>query len=86
MPREANKLSAPKVSKLKTPGRYCDGLGLWLQVSQAGTKAWLFRYMRHGRARQMGLAALQLCGGTKSGGLPIFSLRIPQMSAKGCEN
>ena len=58
MPREANKLSAAKVSTLKTPGRYCDGLGLWLQVSQAGTKAWLFRYMRHGRAHQMGLGAL----------------------------
>ena len=58
MPREANKLSAAKVSKLKTPGRYCVGLGLWLQVSQAGTKAWLFRYMRHGRARQMSLGAL----------------------------
>lgn len=56
--REANKLSAVKVAKLKTPGRYCDGLGLWLQVSQFGTKAWLFRYTRHGRARQMGLGAL----------------------------
>ena len=58
MVREANKLSAVKVAKLKTPGRYCDGLGLWLQVSQFGTKAWLFRYTRHGRQRQMGLGAL----------------------------
>jgi Arm DNA-binding domain len=58
MPRETNKLSATKVAKLKTPGRYCDGLGLWLQVSDTGTKAWLFRYMRHGRAHQMGLGAL----------------------------
>ena len=56
--REANKLTALKVSRLKTPGRYCDGLGLWLQVSDAGTKAWLFRYTRHGRARQMGLGGL----------------------------
>ena len=56
--RQANKLSAVKVTRLKTPGRYCDGLGLWLQVSEAGTKAWLFRYTRHGRARQMGLGAL----------------------------
>ena len=48
------------MSKLKTPGRYCDGLGLWLQVSQAGTKASLFRYMRHGRARQMGVGALPI--------------------------
>ena len=56
--RQANKLSAVKVTRLKTPGRYCDGLGLWLQVSEAGTKAWLFRYTRHGRARQMGLGAI----------------------------
>ena len=58
MMREANKLSAVKVAKLKTPGRYCDGLGLWLQVSPFGTKAWLFRYTRYGRARQMGLGPL----------------------------
>jgi integrase len=58
MAREANKLSSTKVAKLKAPGRYCDGLGLWLQVSETGCKAWLFRYMRHGRARQMGLGAL----------------------------
>ena len=58
MVRQANKLSPVKVTKLKTPGRYCDGLGLWLQVSQFGTKAWLFRYTRHGRPRQMGLGAL----------------------------
>ena len=58
MARETHKPTAVKVSRLKTPGRYCDGLGLWLQVSVAGTKAWLFRYSRHGRARQMGLGAL----------------------------
>lgn len=56
--RQANKLTAVKVAKLKTPGRYCDGLGLWLQVAEGGSKAWLFRYTRHGRARQMGLGAL----------------------------
>ena len=37
------------------PGRYGDGGGLWLQVSQFGTKAWIFRFMLGGRARQMGL-------------------------------
>ena len=61
MVREANKLSPLAVKRLKMPGRYCDGLGLWLQVTAAAngvTKAWLFRYTRHGRARQMGLGAL----------------------------
>jgi integrase len=61
--REANKLTAVEVAKLTTPGRYGDGLGLWLQITQSTngegvTKSWLFRYMRHGRARQMGLGAL----------------------------
>jgi hypothetical protein len=63
MARETNKLTAVEVARLAAPGRYSDGLGLWLQVtkSESGdgvTKAWLFRYMRHGRARQMGLGPL----------------------------
>jgi integrase len=61
MARETNKLTAAKVSRLKTPGRYGDGLGLWLQVTQSGdsvTKSWLFRYMINGRARTMGVGAL----------------------------
>jgi integrase len=53
--REGNKLTALEVAKKKKTGRYCDGHGLWLQVSKSGTKAWLFRYMIDGRARHMGL-------------------------------
>jgi integrase len=56
--RQGNKLTALGVVRLKQPGRYGDGHGLWLQVSESGTKAWLFRYMREGRARQMGLVPL----------------------------
>lgn len=58
MARETNKLTTTKVASLKTPGRYNDGLGLWLQITEEGSKSWLFRYMRHGRARQMGLGPL----------------------------
>jgi integrase len=46
------------ISRVKKPGRYGDGGGLVLQVSKWGTKAWLFRYERHGRERQMGLGPL----------------------------
>lgn len=53
------KLSATKVNKLNQPGRYGDGGGLWLQVSQFGSKAWIFRFMLNGRARQMGLGPLK---------------------------
>ena len=56
--REGNRLTALEVSKRRTPGRYSDGHGLWLQISQSGTKAWLFRYMINGRARHMGLGPL----------------------------
>ena len=53
--REVNRLTAVAVARKSKPGRYGDGNGLWLQVSPAATKSWLFRYMRNGKARQMGL-------------------------------
>lgn len=56
--RQANKLTAMKVARLTKTGRYGDGHGLWLQVSKQGTKAWLFRFMRDGVPREMGLGAL----------------------------
>lgn len=56
------KLTATAVAKLKKPGHYGDGGGLWLQVSEAGTKSWVLRYTRHGKAREMGLGALHTVG------------------------
>ena len=53
--RGMKRLTALEVSRLNQPGRYGDGGGLWLQVSEFGTKAWLFRYMLAGKARHMGL-------------------------------
>jgi integrase len=62
-------LSARKVEMLKRPGRYCDGGGLWLQISQWNTKSWIFQYTsptaakrkKHGREvgriRHFGLGA-----------------------------
>jgi integrase len=58
MARSGNKLSAVAISKLKKRGVYGDGHGLYLQVSEGGTKAWLFRFMQNGRARKMGLGPL----------------------------
>ena len=55
MARTINKLSAAEIAKKTKPGRYGDGGGLWLQVSQWGTKSWIFRFMLNGKARQMGL-------------------------------
>lgn len=53
--RSVNKLSAKAVENLKKPGLHSDGLGLYLQVAPGGSKSWLFRFMKNGRARKMGL-------------------------------
>lgn len=55
MAQQSNRLTAVKVAKITKPGRYGDGGGLWLQVAPGGSKQWLFRYQRAGRARQMGI-------------------------------
>ena len=53
-------LTAVAISKMSKPGRYAAGDGLYLQVSQPGTKAWVFRYQRDGKARHMGLGPVGL--------------------------
>jgi hypothetical protein len=53
----AKQLSAVAVAKLTKPGRYAVGNGAYLQISQWGTKAWVFRYTRDGRARHLGLGS-----------------------------
>jgi integrase len=53
-------LTAKIVQRLKSEGRYKDGFmpGLYLQVSQTGTKSWLLRYEVNGRReRWMGLGS-----------------------------
>jgi integrase len=61
MARPTNKLSVKFTEKqdLK-PGLYGDGGGLYLQVSDFKTKAWVFRFMMAGRARKMGLGDVEL--------------------------
>ena len=58
MSREGNKLTARSVSNVKKRGLYGDGLGLYLQVSESGSKAWVYRFMIDGRPRKMGLGAV----------------------------
>jgi integrase len=48
-------LTAKKVEKLKQPGRYGDGHGLYLQVQSPTNKSWLLRFERGGVERWMGL-------------------------------
>ena len=50
-------LTAKRVERTKTPGRYRDGLvpGLLLQIGDGGAKSWVLRYMLHGKERMMGI-------------------------------
>lgn len=57
--RHEKKLTSLAVTKQSTPGLYGDGAGLWLQVMASGSKSWIFRYMRNGRAREMGLGPVR---------------------------
>ena len=60
------RLTALKVMKVKAPGMYADGAGLYLQVSGDGAtriaKSWIYRYTLNGRAREMGLGPLSAFG------------------------
>ncbi len=53
----AGKLTAIGVRALVKPGRYTDGDGLHLYVKGADRRAWVLRYMRSGKSRDMGLGA-----------------------------
>ena len=52
-----SKLTALEVEKQQSPGRYADGNGLYLEVTKAGTKTWLFRYQLNGKRTQLGLGS-----------------------------
>jgi integrase len=41
---------------------YADGGGLYLRVTDNGTKNWVFRFMLNGRTRWMGMGALHIVG------------------------
>lgn len=60
MARPSNRLSALTLKKNLPPGLYADGGGLYLQVSQQKTKAWIFRFTRAGVPRKMGLGPVSV--------------------------
>lgn len=41
---KASKLTHVQASRLKAPGLYGDGAGLWLKVTVHGSKSWIFRF------------------------------------------
>jgi hypothetical protein len=60
--RSHNKLTALQVNRLSKPGLHGDGGGLTLQITKAGVKSWLFRYMIDGKAHGMGLGPTNVVG------------------------
>lgn len=55
MGRQIHRLKALEIERKKAAGYYADGGGLYLQVSPAKTKSWIFRFALKGREREMGL-------------------------------
>lgn len=58
--RAIGRLTALAVAKAKKPGLYADGGGLYLQITSAAARSWLFRYRPPGRKtpRDMGLGSV----------------------------
>ena len=48
------------LAKLTERGRYAVGQNVYLQISEWGTRSWLFRYAVNGKPRTMGLGAYDL--------------------------
>ena len=80
MGRVERPLTALEVASIAEPGRYRASANLLLQVTPAGTKAWLFRYRRDGLTRDMGLGSAQVIKLAKAREL---ALRYRQCLAEG---
>jgi hypothetical protein len=61
MPRFVNRLSQAAINNT-VKGMHADGGGLYLHVNARGAKSWIFRYMKDGRAREMGLGSVHTIG------------------------
>jgi integrase len=60
MASNSNRLSAVEVKGIDRKGMHHDGGGLYLQVSAAGAKSWIYRFMLDGRPREMGLGPVNV--------------------------
>ena len=75
MSRQIGKLSAVAIPRIKQQGLHADGGGLNLRVTASGGKSWVFRFMLNGKAREMGLGALN-----------AVSLAEARKKSEGCRN
>lgn len=52
-------LTANQVKNISKPGRYADRGGLYLNVSRAGTKSWVYRYQINKKRHEMGIGSVK---------------------------
>jgi integrase len=76
MAREMGRLTALRVEKLSKAGMHADGGGLYLRVTDDGTKNWVYRFMLNGRPRWMGLGPFPLYGLQKARGKALDARRL----------
>ncbi len=61
MPKEVrDALTAAKVRQEKRPGRFADGNGLYLHVSDTGARWWLWRGTVHGKRCERGMGSARI--------------------------
>ena len=58
MARTINRLNARSVAAISRPGMHADGGGLYLRVTKAGSRQWVYVYRWHGKRREMGLGGV----------------------------
>ena len=51
--RTINKLTAKQIEAFKERGRYSDGGNLYLVITAAGTRQWVFRYRWQGKEKEL---------------------------------
>jgi hypothetical protein len=55
--RAINKLTAKQIEAFKEPGRYSDGGNLYLVITAAKTRQWIFGYRWQGKEKELGLGS-----------------------------
>ena len=69
----SNLLTDTKIRRATERSRLRDGAGLWLNVTESGSKAWVYRWTALGKTREMGL-----------GGYPVVSLADARAAREEC--
>ena len=57
--RAIERLTENKIRTLTKPGHYPDGAGLYLQITERGTRSWSLRFRMNGKTREAGLGGLR---------------------------